>query len=152
MALINPTSPGTGQLAQVGYASPGYQVGLGNSYGQAQPFDLYVSPTSGSTITPLTSLLVVNAAGTIAALTVQFPSNAVNGQKLKIVSNQTITTLTTTAGTGSNGVADTINNSFSGAFTVSTTFGSSLAQQEWTYQLGAATNGTTALNTWYRTG
>jgi len=148
MPLINPAAPGTGQLAQVGYASEGYQLGVGSSYAQSYPFDLYVSPTTGTTITPLTSTLVINATGTITALTVQFPSNATNGYRLKISSNQTISTLTTTAGTNSlnAGASDTIVNGYSGAFTIS----GNLVSAEWIYQAGPATNGTTAVYTWYR--
>jgi hypothetical protein len=136
-------------LAGIGYASEAFQLGLGNSYSQATPFDLYVSPTSGSTVTPLTGLLVVNAAGTINALTVQFPSNATEGYRLRIISNQIVTTLTLTAGTNSvTGGTDTIN---AGASTLAVN-----TPIEYCYKLTQATSTTgqptaaTNLYTWYR--
>jgi hypothetical protein len=49
-------------------------------------------------------LASINPAGTLAALTVQFPLNPIEGQRLAIVSTQIVTALTLTAGTG-----DTIN-------------------------------------------
>ena len=154
MALVNPASPGTGQLAQIGYAAEGYQVGIGPSYGQATPADVYISPTTGTTITPLSSVLLINAAGTIAALTVQLPSNAVNGQRFQITSNQTITSLTLTAGTNATGATDTIVGGYSAAaFTISATFGTSLASVEYVYQLSPGTNQVPSaanLYTWYR--
>lgn len=136
-------------LSGYGFAAPGYQVGIGPSYGQTIPFDLYVSPTSGSTVTPLTSVLVINAAGTISALTVQFPSNATEGQRLRIMSNQIVTTLTLTAGTNSvTAATDTINAGAS-ALAVNTPI-------EYAYKLTQATNTSgnpqpsTNLYTWYR--
>ena len=147
MPLINPASPGTGQLAQIGYASEGYQLGVGPSYAQATPVDLYLSPATGTTVTPLTSTLVINAAGTISALTVQFPSNATEGYRLRIMSNQIVTTLTLTAGTNSlnGGASDTIN-AGAAALAVNTAI-------EYVYKVAPAANaaaGTANLYTWYR--
>jgi hypothetical protein len=136
-------------LSGYGYAAPGYQVGIGGSYGQTFPFDLYVTPTSGSTITPLTSVLVINASGTISALTVQFPSQATEGQRLRLISNQAVTTLTLTAGTNAvTGATDTINAGVS-SLTANTPV-------EYAYKLTQATNTSgqaqpsTNLYTWYR--
>lgn len=136
-------------LAGIGYAAEGYQLGLGTSYSQATPFDLYISPTSGSTVTPLTGLLVINAAGTIAALTVQFPSNATEGYRLRIMSNQIVTTLTLTAGTNSvTAATDTINAGAS-ALAVNVPIEYCYRFQQATSTTGQPTSATN-LYTWYR--
>jgi hypothetical protein len=79
------------------------QVGYGPQDPIASPFDKAI-PLTGATVTPLSSLAVINPAGTLAALTVQFPLNPAEGQRLAIVSTAAVTALTLTAGTN-----DTIN-------------------------------------------
>jgi hypothetical protein len=81
-----------------------YQVGLGGPTPDAAPFELYV-PLTGFSISPVSSDLVLNPAGTLATGTVTFPTNPIDGQRLTITSTQTQTAITLTAGTG-----DTINN------------------------------------------
>jgi hypothetical protein len=58
--------------------------------------------TNSITIAAATRQVIVNPAGTIAALTLVFPPAAalVEGQRIGFCSTQVITTLTTTAGTG----------------------------------------------------
>jgi hypothetical protein len=143
MPLINPASPGTGQLAQVGYAAEGWQVGLGNSYGQAIPADVYTGVLTGTSITPLTSTLVVTTAGTISALTIVLPSGAVEGQRFRLFCNHIISTITWTGGTNAAGTADVVTNMQSA--------GAANVAQEYVYRLGPANNtGTTNLYTWYQ--
>lgn len=76
-----------------------YQVGIGPVLGESQPFELYV-PLTGFSLAPVTSTLVLNPAGTLATGTVTFPTNPADGQRLTIVSTQTQTALTCTAGSG----------------------------------------------------
>lgn len=63
----------------------------------------YVVPTTGTTIQypNATSEYVLNPAGTLAALTVAFPTNPTDGQNIIVTATQTITalTLTTIVGT-----------------------------------------------------
>jgi hypothetical protein len=64
----------------------------------------YSAPTTGTSITilPVTRQVIVEPAGTIAALTIVTPAAAamVDGQRLGFCTTQIITTLTVTAGTG----------------------------------------------------
>lgn len=132
-------------LTGYGYAAPSYQVGLGPSYGQGVPADVYVSPASGSTITPLTSTLVVTNGSTISALTVQFPSQVGEGARLRIFCSAAVTTLTLTAGTNITGATDTIVGGVT-ALTANTPV-------EYVYKLAPATNaaaGSANAYSWYR--
>lgn len=117
--------------------APGYQLGIGPGYAVAAPYELYV-PLTGFSISPVTSCLVINPAGTLATGTVVFPTSAVDGQELTIVSTQTQTAITLTAATG-----DTINN----AVTALT----ALTPVKYRYSLNGAigTAGTNA-KTWFR--
>lgn len=99
----------------------------------------YNVPVTGDTITltNVTRQLIVEPAGTIAALTVVLPaaSTLVNGQKLGICGTAIVTTLTMTAGSGT-----TISNAATAMLVpVATGAGSC---PEWTYR--------TANTTWYR--
>lgn len=64
----------------------------------------YNAPLTGASITilPTTRQVILEPAGTIAALTLVFPTAAtlIDGQKLNICGTQIVTTLTTTAGSG----------------------------------------------------
>jgi hypothetical protein len=61
----------------------------------------YFTPTTGSTITSTGArTMVLNPSGTIATLTVNFPSSPNNNQEFKISSTQTITSLTLSGGSG----------------------------------------------------
>lgn len=64
----------------------------------------YSAPLTGATVTALftTRQIIVEPAGTIAALTVVFPAATVlvNGQRLGLCGTQIVTTLTMTAGSG----------------------------------------------------
>ena len=115
----------------------GYQIGYGGPTPAAQPYELYV-PLTGFSISPVSSRLVINPAGTLATGTVTFPLNPVDGQELTIVSTQTQTAITLTAGT-----LDTIAN----AVTALT----ALTPVKYVYSLGGAigTAGTNA-RTWFR--
>jgi hypothetical protein len=76
----------------------------------ASPATLHAGPTQYSvpvttntvTVLPTTRTVIVDPAGTIAALTLVTPAAAamVDGQRLSFCSTQIITTLTVTAGTG----------------------------------------------------
>lgn len=125
----------------------GYQMGIGGSYSTASPYDLYtgLGGLAVGTVTPQTSTLVLNGGSTITSATVQFPSNAAEGQRLRIISNQTLTTLTLTAGTNVLGATDTINGGVA-ALVANTAV-------EYAYKLAPATNaagGTANAYTWYR--
>jgi hypothetical protein len=89
------------------------------------------------TVTAPTNILQLTPAGTLATGTIVFPSNAVNGQTLRIMSTQIVTALTLTPGQNPVGgvmTNQTINSSAS-ALAANTAL-------EWQYQ---ASN-----NTWYR--
>jgi hypothetical protein len=75
------------------------QYGYGSNDATAIPFELYV-PLTAFSIAPQSSLLVLNPAGTLATGTVTLPTNPKDGQRLRIISTQTQTALTVTAGTG----------------------------------------------------
>lgn len=94
------------------------------------------APLTGATVavTAQTSNLVLNPAGTIAALTVTLPaaSTLTNGQTLKIGSTQVVTALTLTSGTGTSIVGGATAIAAAGGF-------------ELVYIESNATNGT-----WYR--
>lgn len=87
------------------------QVGYGHSDVLAEPFD-YAAPLTTNVITMQTAKLVVNPAGTIAALTVNFPLNPPDGTVVEISTTQIITALTLVPGTG-----DVIVNGVLGAVT-----------------------------------
>ena len=59
----------------------------------------YATPVTGSTVTlnPFTGSLLLNPAGTIAALTVVFPATPFDGEPLTIATTQTLTALTITS-------------------------------------------------------
>lgn len=100
----------------------------------------YSVPVTGGTVTALytTRQIIVNPAGTIAALTVVFPAstNLVNGQRLGLCGTQIVTTLTMTAGSGT-----TISNGATAMLVPVATGAASCL--EWIYR--------TADTTWYRT-
>jgi hypothetical protein len=79
-----------------------YQVGYGHGDVVGVPFDFYAGATlvTGSTITMQTGVLVLNATGTLAAITVNLPLNPVDGADASITSTQVITALTVNANTG----------------------------------------------------
>lgn len=69
----------------------------------AGPYQYSVPVTTNSiTILPTTRQVLIEPAGTIAALTFVFPAATLllDGQKLNICTTQIVTTLTTTAGSG----------------------------------------------------
>jgi hypothetical protein len=78
------------------------QIGLGPNDPTVIPVDYIITGTGASAFnyTPLTSTLVIDATGTITSGTVTFPTNPVNGQRLRIVGKVAVTTLTCTAGPG----------------------------------------------------
>lgn len=59
----------------------------------------YFAPTSGDTVTVTKSEVFIHASGTLAALTIAFPSSPAAGQELTINSDQIVTTLTITGAT-----------------------------------------------------
>lgn len=91
----------------------------------------YVAPvtTNSVTILPTSRRLMIDPAGTIAALTVVFPaaSALIDNQTIGMCSTQIITTLTTTAGTGL-----TINGAPTAMLVPVTTGGASCV--EWVYR------------------
>lgn len=100
----------------------------------------YYTPVTTDTVTALntTRQVIVNPAGTIAAMTFVTPAatTLVNGQRLGLCTTQIVTTLTTTAGTGT-----TVSNAPTALLVpVATGAGSCV---EWIYR--------TANTTWYRT-
>lgn len=107
------------------------QVTYGNADSFCRRFR-YEVPLTGFSITlDNNPVLVINPAGTLATGTVVFPTNPDDGQVIKLISTQTQTALTLTAGTN-----DTIAN----AVTALT----ALTAVEYSYRL--------ANRTWYRTG
>jgi len=98
----------------------------------------YSTPLTGTTVTvaPTDSTVLVEPAGTIAALTVALPaaSTLKDGQTLRVVSTQNITALTMTPGTGS-----TMANPGATALTVS---GTTAYNYEFMYRVATAK--------WYR--
>lgn len=100
----------------------------------------YNVPVTGDTITltNITRQLIVEPAGTIAALTVVLPaaSTLLNSQRLGICGTQIVTTLTMTAGSGT-----TISNAATAMLIPVATGAASCP--EWIYR--------TANTTWYRT-
>lgn len=58
----------------------------------------YAAPTTGQTVTALAGVevLMINPAGTLAALTVVLPANPVDGQDFCVCTSQIITALTIT--------------------------------------------------------
>lgn len=62
----------------------------------------YTAPLTGTSVTVANNIgkLVIDPAGTIAALTVVMPSAPVDGQTLSISSSNTVTALTLTPGSG----------------------------------------------------
>lgn len=86
------------------------QLGYGHSDTVAVPFD-FAAPLTGAVINMQSARLVVNPAGTIAALTVNLPLNPADGTIAEISTTQIITTLTVAANTGDvivNGVAGVV--------------------------------------------
>jgi hypothetical protein len=79
-----------------------WQAGYGHGDVVGVPFDFYAGATlvTGSTITMQTGVLVLNATGTLAALTVNLPLNPVDGADASITSTQVVTSLTVVANTG----------------------------------------------------
>jgi hypothetical protein len=79
-------------------------IGLGYGHGDVVgiPFDFYGGATlvTGSTITMQTGQLVLNATGTLAALTVNLPLNPVDGCCAEITTTQIVTSMTVNANTG----------------------------------------------------
>ena len=79
--------------------NPGtFQAAVGVSP-TSEPFEVYV-PLTGFSISPVSSNVVLNPAGTLATGTILLPLNPTDGQKLVITSTQTQTALTVTANTG----------------------------------------------------
>lgn len=105
----------------------------------AGTLDYYASVTTDTvTAAYTTRQVIINPAGTIAALTFVTPpsTNLVNGQRLGLCTTQIVTTLTTTAGSGT-----TLSNAPTALLVpVATGAGSCV---EWIYR--------TANTTWYRT-
>jgi len=104
------------------------------------------APLTGATITltPQHRQLIVNPAGTIAALTVNFPAASatmVNGQRIGVCGTQIVTALTAGAGTG-NTFGSTVT---SQAMLVPVVTGAASCM-EWIYSKTSATAGV-----WYRT-
>lgn len=89
------TNASQGQTPQTGKISV---LSLG-----AGPYQ-YNAPLTGASITilPTTRQLIIEPAGTIAALTLVYPAATLllDGQKLNICGTQIVTTLTNTAGSG----------------------------------------------------
>jgi hypothetical protein len=79
-----------------------YQSGYGHGDVCGVPFDFYGGATlvTGSTITMQTAQLVLNATGTLAALTVNLPLNPVDGACAEITTEQIVTSMTVVANTG----------------------------------------------------
>ena len=89
------------------------QLGYGVGDVWAGPFQLVV-PLTGASISPTSSLLVLNPAGTISTATILLPSNPVDGQRFRVVSSQIVSTLTITpapaqtGGVGGTGVGGSL--------------------------------------------
>lgn len=84
------------------------------------------TPLTGTTVSGVGQEAVINPAGTLAALTVVMPASPVDGQRFKIFSSQTLTSLTLTPGTG---------NTMTGGVTTLAANGS----VEYTYNVSGAT-------------
>lgn len=56
-----------------------------------------VTPTTGQAVAAIARTLILTPAGTLATLTVNFPTNPVDGQEFWIRSNQILTALTMVA-------------------------------------------------------
>jgi len=78
---------------------PAYQNGIGGTYADASPMELYI-PLTGFTIAPNASCVVLKPAGTLATGTITLPLNPSDGQRFSICSTQTQTALTVNANTG----------------------------------------------------
>lgn len=76
------------------------QITYGSNDSISRPFRLEVPLTGFSITLDQNSTLVINPAGTLATGTVTLPTNPVDGQIFEIISTQTQTALTVTAGTG----------------------------------------------------
>lgn len=138
-------------LVATNVSSPAWLVGYGAALATAQVADIYTATnTTAATISPVTSTLVVNASGTMTAVTVNLPTNAVQGQRLKIFANQAITTLTltpATAANNNNGILDVVVGTVT-SMTINTSV-------EFVYSITAPTSaagGAANVNTWYRCG
>lgn len=75
------------------------QIGYGNNDCVGVPFD-YAIPVTGFNIQMLTNKLIIDPAGTLATGTIVLPQNPPDGTELEIMSTQTQTAVTLTAGTG----------------------------------------------------
>lgn len=116
------------------------QTGYGKGDAVAIPFD-HFAPVTGFSITPQTNKLQLTPAGTLATGTVQFPLNPADGQELSIISSQTQTAITLTAGVGD---------------TIATAVTALVANTKYTYSysLAGAVNSTGVVinaRTWLRT-
>jgi hypothetical protein len=62
----------------------------------AKPVQQFAAPTTGQTVTVATgdTWLILTPAGTLAALTVNMPTNRTDGQSVRVTSSQTLTALT----------------------------------------------------------
>lgn len=109
----NETVPADTNLPQ-GVSPQTVKLGLASL--NALPYQ-YAQPTTGTTVTATktTGTLLLDPAGTLAALTVTMPANPIDGQKFSLTSSQTITALTVNTSDSS-----TISNSPT-ALTISTT-------------------------------
>lgn len=86
----------------IGRAFNGAYVGAFQLFAQCQPHQI-PAPLTGTTVqvNDQTVALILNPAGTISTLTVNFPLLPYDGQNVQFTSTQTVTTLTLTAtGTG----------------------------------------------------
>lgn len=103
---------------QIAGGGPSQSVLLTMSKMNALPYQ-YAAPLTGTTVAvaPTTGSMVIDPAGTIAALTLTLPAATAltDGQQLAISSSQTVTALTITPGSGT-----TVSNSPT-AITISTT-------------------------------
>lgn len=67
----------------------------------------YEQPTTGSTITTVRGMTIIDPAGAILALTIALPSSPVDGQRIQYSFSQAVTTLTFTGGTLVNPITTT---------------------------------------------
>lgn len=77
----------------------------------AKPVQQFAAPTTGQTVTVATgdSWLILSPAGTLAALTINLPTNRTDGQTVLINTFQTLTALTISgAGTAVSGAPTTL--------------------------------------------
>ena len=74
----------------------------------------YSAPLTGDTVTvaPSTTQLIIEPAGTLAALTITLPANPLKGQPLNIASTQVVTALTMSGGTILGGLTTIAANGF----------------------------------------